>query len=62
LIDAEVVINFTEETTENDVVTVIATQPLTDNETWHKMTKGQWHLFCLGESIASGQEVLKVEY
>ena len=60
LIDAEVVINFSEETTESDVVTVIATQPLTDDETWQKMTKGQWHLFRLGESIASGQALLSM--
>ena len=58
LIDAEVVVNFKEETTESDVVTVIATQPLTDDEEWQKMTKGQWHLFRLGESVASGQETL----
>jgi glutamine amidotransferase len=54
LIDDEMVVDFHKETTDNDVVTVIATQPLTDDETWHKMTAGQWHLFCLGESISSG--------
>ncbi len=54
LIDAEMQVNFKEETTLNDVVTIIATRPLTDNEDWHKMTAGQWHLFYLGESIASG--------
>lgn len=54
LIDAEMVVNFNEETTNNDVVTVIATKPLTDNETWIKMSAGQWQLFCLGELIASG--------
>ncbi|WP_440875938.1 class II glutamine amidotransferase [Thalassotalea sp. PLHSN55] len=59
LIDAEMVVNFQEETTTNDVVTVIATRPLTDNETWHKMETGQWHLFQLGESIASGEQVDK---
>ena len=32
LIDEDVEINFQEETTPNDVVSVIATQPLTDNE------------------------------
>ncbi len=58
LIDAEMVVNFNEETTAKDVVTVIATKPLTDDETWHKMSAGQWHLFCLGESIASGQQNL----
>jgi predicted glutamine amidotransferase len=52
LIDAEMVVNFKEVTTLNDVVTVIATRPLTDDETWHKMASTEWHLFCLGESIA----------
>lgn len=52
LIDAQMTVNFKEVTTLNDVVTVIATKPLTDNETWHKMAAGQWQLFCLGESIA----------
>jgi len=55
LIDAEMVVDFHKETTDNDVVTVIATRPLTDDETWHKMQPGQWQLFCLGESIAHGQ-------
>jgi len=54
LIDAEMQVNFKEETTPNDVVTIIATRPLTDNEDWHKMQARQWHLFCLGESVASG--------
>ncbi|MDP7591914.1 MAG: class II glutamine amidotransferase [Litorilituus sp.] len=51
LIDAEVAVDFHTETTPNDIVTVIATQPLTDDEIWHKMSAGQWQLFCLGESI-----------
>ena len=55
LIDAEVTIDFCEETTDNDVVTVIATKPLTDDENWHKMSAGQWHLFRLGESIGFGE-------
>jgi glutamine amidotransferase len=53
LIDEEMEVNFTQETTDKDVVTVIATQPLTNNETWTKMSAGQWQLFKLGESIAS---------
>lgn len=54
LIDAEIVVNFNEKTTPNDVVSIIATQPLTDDEAWHKMKPQQWHLFCLGESVACG--------
>jgi glutamine amidotransferase len=56
LIDAEVAVDFHKETTDKDIVTVIATKPLTDDETWHKMDTGDWHLFCLGESIACGVE------
>jgi len=33
------------------VVTVIATQPLTDNESWHKLEPQQWRLFKLGEVL-----------
>lgn len=55
LIDDEVTVDFNKETTANDVVTIIATKPLTEDETWHKMSPGQWHLFCLGESIAHGE-------
>lgn len=56
LIDVEVAVDFHKETTDKDIVTVIATKPLTDDETWHKMSPGHWHLFCLGESIACGVE------
>lgn len=51
LIDEEVSIDFHEETTPNDVVSVIATQPLTDNERWHKMKPGEYGVFQLGELI-----------
>lgn len=61
LIDAEMVVDFHKETTANDIVTVIATQPLTDDETWQKMSAGQWQLFCLGESIASGQTEAEIK-
>ena len=48
LIDEDVEIsNFQEETTPNDVVSVIATQPLTDNEEWHRMNQpGDLDLVC----------------
>ncbi|MBJ3816215.1 class II glutamine amidotransferase [Shimwellia pseudoproteus] len=51
LLDRDVEIDFQTETTPNDVVSVIATQPLTGNETWHKIAPGQWALFCLGNRI-----------
>lgn len=43
--DTEVLIDFEKETTPNDIVTVIATEPLTDNEEWHKMAKGTLEVF-----------------
>jgi len=51
LIDAEMEVDFVQETTENDIVTVIATKPLTDDETWQKMAPQQWQLFHLGEEV-----------
>jgi glutamine amidotransferase len=51
LIDKDVTVNFSEETTDNDIVTVIATRPLTDNENWHKLESKQWVLFKLGVKL-----------
>jgi glutamine amidotransferase len=54
LIDAEIQVDFNEETTKDDIVAVIATQPLTNDENWHKMVSGEWHVFHLGESTLRG--------
>ncbi|MBY5991941.1 class II glutamine amidotransferase [Ferrimonas balearica] len=54
LIDTEMVIDFKQETTPQDVVTVIATRPLTSNEQWHKMAPGSWCLFKDGRVVAQG--------
>lgn len=51
LIDTDVVIDFDKETTPHDVVTVIATRPLTENENWHLMQPGDWKLFRHGELL-----------
>ena len=40
LSDADVNVDFGQETTPNDIVSVVATQPLTDNETWHTLSPG----------------------
>ncbi|MCZ4338672.1 class II glutamine amidotransferase [Shewanella colwelliana] len=53
LIDTDVVIDFNKETTPNDIVTVIATRPLTDNEQWHILSPGEWKLFCKGERLTA---------
>lgn len=51
LLDHDVEIDFQKQTTPNDVVTLIATQPLTGNETWHRIAPGDFVLFHLGERI-----------
>jgi predicted glutamine amidotransferase len=49
LIDTDVVIDFQKETTPNDVVTVIATRPLTNNEQWQVLSAGDWRVFRQGD-------------
>ena len=53
--DADVAVDFQAETTPNDVVTVIATEPLTANEDWQRYQPGQWMLWRRGELLAQGQ-------
>lgn len=53
--DADVVVDFQAETTPDDVVTVIATEPLTANENWSRYQPGQWLLWRSGELLACGQ-------
>ena len=50
--DADVSIDFSEHTTPDDRVAVIATQPLTDNETWHKMAQNEFIVFKDGQPCA----------
>ncbi|BBI62838.1 hypothetical protein HSBAA_41440 [Vreelandella sulfidaeris] len=40
LSDAEMTVNFAEHTTPDDIVSVIATEPLTHNEVWQRMVPG----------------------
>ncbi|MEF2507785.1 class II glutamine amidotransferase [Vibrio mimicus] len=58
LLDEDVEINFQEETTPNDVVSVIATQPLTGNETWQRMKLGQFAFFHFGELVEDNAHLL----
>ncbi len=51
LSDVDVDIDFSKETTADDVVTIIATEPLTLNEQWHKMPSGTSQLFRYGEPL-----------
>lgn len=49
--DDDVEIDFSKYTTENDKVTIIATQPLTKNEHWIKMKNGGYVFFKDGDLI-----------
>ncbi len=44
-------IDFAQKTTPKDVVTIIATQPLTVDEHWQEMTPGEFRVFRAGEDI-----------
>ncbi|RMP63095.1 hypothetical protein ALQ20_200157 [Pseudomonas syringae pv. atrofaciens] len=48
------IVDFQAETTPHDVVTVIATEPLTENENWHRYERCQWSLWGKGEWVAEG--------
>jgi predicted glutamine amidotransferase len=50
--DEDVMVDFSEVTAPNDRVAVIATQPLTDNETWITMPPGSLWLFQDGEAVS----------
>ncbi|MDX8411607.1 MAG: class II glutamine amidotransferase [Mariprofundaceae bacterium] len=52
LIDQDVSIDFYEVTTPDDIVAVVATQPLTDNEIWIPITSGETVLFQHGQAIS----------
>ncbi|WP_026317609.1 class II glutamine amidotransferase [Algicola sagamiensis] len=58
LADTDWIIDFKKETTPNDIVTVIATKPLTTNEAWETMQPGEFKVFKLGE-VVSGKKIDK---
>jgi len=51
LIDKDISVDFSEVTTPDDRVAVIATLPLTDNEVWTKMNNNELFMFHEGEVI-----------
>lgn len=51
--DVDLAIDFSNETQETDVVTMIATQPLTDNEDWNIVESGTLTAFQGGECIVA---------
>lgn len=54
--DADVSVDFAAVTTPDDVVSVIATEPLTSDEQWDTYQPGEWRLWRDGLVIASGVE------
>ncbi len=51
LIDTDLTVDFSKETTSKDIVTVIATRPLTRNEEWTVMKRGSLVVFRKGEPV-----------
>jgi glutamine amidotransferase len=51
LLDEDLEVDFARETTPDDVVTVLATQPLTGNETWQPLRRGTLVVLRDGERI-----------
>lgn len=54
--DCEVSVDFGVETTPNDVVTVITTEPLTHNEQWQRLETGEMIVFVDGEVVGRLKE------
>jgi predicted glutamine amidotransferase len=59
LIDEDLEVDFAAETTERDVVTILATRPLTQNETWTALAKGSTQIFRDGEAVRFGAAARK---
>lgn len=53
--DADVTVDFEAETTPNDIVSIIATEPLTSDERWDHYQPGEWRLWRQGEVTARGR-------
>lgn len=51
LIDEDMIVDFQKETSDKDVVTIIATRPLTKDEQWNKMAEGEFCVFHFGERV-----------
>ncbi|MBZ4193814.1 MAG: class II glutamine amidotransferase [Candidatus Contendobacter sp.] len=53
LTDVDMTVDFQRETTPNDIVTIVATRPLTTNEAWTVMPPGALTLFSAGTSMVT---------
>lgn len=56
LLDEDVTVDFAEQTTPEDVVTVVATRPLTRNEAWTCMVPHSLNVFRNGQAVHIGTE------
>lgn len=56
LLDADVAVDFKQATTEKDVVTILATRPLTGNEDWLPYAPGEYRVWKLGKTVYSNRE------
>ncbi|ERP31463.1 class II glutamine amidotransferase [Chitinivibrio alkaliphilus] len=54
LVDRDMMVDFSRETTPRDVVTLIATEPLTEDEAWTAMQPGELILWKNGEIVWRG--------
>lgn len=61
LIDAEMVVDFERETTPDDIVTIIATQPLTCAESWTQMAPHTYEVFRDGLQVPLPWRALRAE-
>lgn len=52
--DADVTVDFEAETTPNDIVSVIVTEPLTSDEHWDIYQPGEWRLWQQGVVVLKG--------
>lgn len=52
--DADVTVDFEAETTPDDIVSVIATDPLTTDEQWSRYEPGEFRFWRSGEVVSSG--------
>lgn len=57
--DDDVTVNFQHETTPDDIVSVIATEPLTHNEQWTKLKPGQMIILKNGELVCTHHDSKK---
>jgi glutamine amidotransferase len=55
LLDEDLTVDFERETTPKDVVSVVATRPLTRDETWEVMAPGSFVVFRQGAPVAPGR-------